>query len=310
MPTLPIPLPAGAVVLVTGANGFIGHRICLRLAQAGTDTRAMVRQAGALPSAAAHITELVASWDDPDALAAAMVGVTHVVHCFAIAGPDHDAAVRVNVEGTRVILDAAAAASVQRVVHISTTSVVSPHALVIDDLAELADDAAGPYSVTKRDGEVVVAQAQAAGLDTVILRPPAVLGWGESSTWGQKFPVWVRDGAMPFAPDPRACLGWVFVDDFADAIASALTAPDATGNTYVIASGTATWGAYMTEVLSWLDDVADPLVPGDEIPPIRRWSSERAATDLGWTPTHTFAEAMAESAPHHRSTTPTGAAPT
>ncbi len=294
-------LPSDATVLVTGANGFVGGRVCRHLAERGVAVRALVRRADADLSQAGAVDVAVASLDDPHGLADALSGVTHVVHCAAVAGPDLDVATAVNVAGTRSVLEAAAAAGVTRVVHVSTTSVVHEDETVASPDSRLVEDGASPYAVTKRDAEAVAAQVAADhALDVVVLRPPAVLGWAPTSTWGQKVPAWVDAGELPFTPDRRAHLGWVHVDDFAAAVDLALTADSVVGNTYVVATGHVTWGTFLDEIMSWFDDPADPFVPSDELPIARRWDADAAHADLGWAPTVSFEDAMAEAAAHHR----------
>jgi nucleoside-diphosphate-sugar epimerase len=294
------PLPSDALVLVTGANGFVGSRVCRHLTSRGTAVRALVRRADADLTEAGDVAVAVASLHDPDGLGDALVGVTHVVHCAATAGPDLEQATAANVVGTRDLLEAAAAASVERVVHVSTTSVVHDDEAEVDEHSRLVDDDASPYAVTKRDAEQVVAEvARDTELPVVVLRPPAVLGWGPTSTWGQKVPAWVAAGELPFHPDRRANLGWVHVDDFAAAVALALTADAAVGQTYVVANGTTTWGAFLDEVVAWFEDAPDPFTPAEEPPTPRAWSSTTIREELGWTPTHDMADAMAEAAVHH-----------
>lgn len=293
-------LSSDALVLVTGANGFVGSRVCRRLSGAGTAVRALVRRSDADLSEAGDVDVVVASLDDPVALADALSEVTHVVHCAAAAGPDHDTAAAVNIAGTRTVLEAAAAAGVQRVVHVSTTSVVDGDAPTVDHDADLVDDDAGAYAVTKRDAETVVAEVvRDTGIEAVVLRPPAVLGWGPSSTWGQKVPAWIASGDLPFSPDRRASLGWVHVDDFADAVALALDDDEAVGRTYVVAGGTTTWGEFLDEIVSWFPGCEDPFQTADEPPAPRQWSAERIREDLGWSPSRSLATALSESAEHH-----------
>ncbi len=293
-------LPSDAHVLVTGANGFVGSRVCKRLSGAGTDVRALVRREDADLSRAGDVDVAVSTLDDRVGLADAMSGITHVVHCAAAAGPDHEVAAAVNVAGTRAVLEVAAEAGIQRVVHISTTSVVDEDVTVVDAEADLVDDDAGPYPVTKRDAEDVVAQvARDTGIEVVVLRPPAVLGWGPTSTWGQRVPAWVKEGELPFSPDRRANLGWVHVDDLAEAVVLGLVDDRAVGHTYVVAAGTTTWGEFLDEVSSWFPGCPDPFETAAHAPAPREWSSSRIHDELGWEASWSFEQAMAEAAEHH-----------
>ncbi len=99
--------------LVIGANGFLGSHVTRRLVEAGHDVRVMVRP----NSSTVGIDDLPAqrfTGDvfDSDTLAAAMTGCDDVYHCVVdTRGWLHDPAplYRTNVEGTRNVLDVAAA---------------------------------------------------------------------------------------------------------------------------------------------------------------------------------------------------------
>lgn len=293
-------LSSDARVLVTGANGFVGGRVCRRLTAAGTDVVALVRRADADLGDAGDVAVAVAALDDPDGLADALSGVTHVVHCAATAGDDLDVAAAVNVTGTRSLIEAAADEGVERFVHISTTSVVHEDATVVDETADLVGDDANPYSVTKRDGETVVHEVAAArGIDLVVLRPPAVLGWSPTSTWGQKVPARVASGELPFAPDRRAPMGWVHVDDLAEAVVLGLVDGRAVGELYTVVGGTTTWGEFLDEIVSWFPGCPDPFSQAEVPPAPRSWSAKKLRDELGWTPTRSFDAAMTEASQHH-----------
>jgi nucleoside-diphosphate-sugar epimerase len=295
---MPTPDLSGATVLVTGANGFVGGRVCATLAAAGADVRALVRRPGTAPADLDRVTEVVAAYDRTG-LSGALAGSTHVVHCAAGVGPDHATAAEVNVVATRLLGELAAAAGVRRLVHVSTTSVVADDVAVIDEQAALVPDDASPYAATKRQGEeALAAVADATGLDLVVLRPPTVQGWAPTSTWGQRIPTMYAEGTMPFRPDPRADMGWVHVDDLADAIVLAAATDDVPSRTYVVGL-TTTWGAYLDELAAWYPDAPDPREPADDPPAPRPLDSTRVRTELGWTPRRDFSVGIAEAAPHH-----------
>ena len=80
-------------------------------------------------------------------------------------------------------------------------------------------DDANAYAATKRDTDAALAEVD--GITRVILRPPAILGAGESSIWNSVRPAEIRDD--PQAPPRRARpdFAWVHVDDLA-ALAAAV----------------------------------------------------------------------------------------
>lgn len=293
----------GTTVAVTGANGFVGSRTCALLAAAGADVRALVRRAGTAPESE-RITEVVSDIDGSADLPGDLDGVDVVVHTAATAGADLDVARAVNVEGTRHVLAAARAAGVRRVVHVSTAAVYAPNedGGPIDEDAPLVGEDSSPYAVTKREAEEVVAEEADDEVETVVLRPPAILGWGPSSTWGQRVPAWIGDDELPDAFEgkgERDPFSWVHVDDFAAAIALAVDADDAAGRTYVVVTGNIDWGTYAGRVHTWFPDAPTPFVASDEPPTPRRLDAGRIADELGWMPTVDLDTAMDEIAARH-----------
>jgi nucleoside-diphosphate-sugar epimerase len=76
--------------------------------------------------------------------------------------------------------------------------------------------------VTKRDTDLALAAVE--GLTRVLLRPPAILGSGESSIWNAVRPAAIRDREAARRAVPQQTFAWVHVDDLA-----ALAADVATG---------------------------------------------------------------------------------
>ena len=113
-------------VLVTGGTGFIGRRVVAGLADAGLAVRALVHRnvpEGGLPDGVETVEGNVL---DTESLARACDGVGAVAHLVAVVRESGDRTFhRVNVEGTRNMLEAASAAGVERFVFASTIGATS-----------------------------------------------------------------------------------------------------------------------------------------------------------------------------------------
>src|SRR5580765_1232985 len=96
-------------VLLTGCTGFVGSRVARRFLDAGAAIRAIVRRPDADPSLRAYgvpaYEEIVGDFVDRDIAAKAAVGCDVVIHAAATAGPDIEPVRRVNVDGTRSMLE-------------------------------------------------------------------------------------------------------------------------------------------------------------------------------------------------------------
>ena len=165
--------------LVTGASGFIGSHVVRALADSGAQVRAFDRRAPAdLPPG----TEF-APGDllDRDALARALDGcdaVFHLAALYSYARADAVAMERVNVEGTRVLIEAAHG---RRIVHTSSCATCGP--VAGRDATEQDQPAAWelrvPYKRTKLAGERLALAAAAGGADIVVVNPTTPVGPGD-----------------------------------------------------------------------------------------------------------------------------------
>lgn len=283
----------GVEVLVSGANGFVGSRTCAALAANGATVRALVRREGAAPDVAGVI-EVVGRFDDAADAAAACDGADVVVHTVATAGDDLDEARVVNVDGTATLLTAAREAGVRRVVHVSTTSVYArpDGGDVVDEDTALVEDGS-VYAVTKVEGEAAAREAAGTDVELVVLRPPGVLGWSPTSTWGQRLPASMVAGEplMTFPPDGTQ--GWVHVDDLADAIVVCCTHPSAAGLVANVVGGSWSWADYDRAVRERVPEATTALAQDRE-----GWSgtyaADRVTAMIGWSPSRDAESAMDE----------------
>jgi nucleoside-diphosphate-sugar epimerase len=117
-------------VLVTGANGFLGAYVCRALRQNGYKVHGTVR-ANAGQTADIDRVSIITGLDDRRGLEAAAAGASAVVHLAARVHVMRDNAAdplaefrRVNVDGTKTLLETAAATGVRRFVFVSSVKAV------------------------------------------------------------------------------------------------------------------------------------------------------------------------------------------
>jgi len=244
--------PADQTVLVTGASGFLGRAVVRELLAGGYAVRTLQRTPSRTPGA----TDVLGSVTDPEVVARAVAGADAVVHLAAkvsLAGDPADFE-RVNVGGTRTLLDAAQAAGVPRVVHVSSPSVAHHGDSIVGDDAGPADPALarGDYARTKAAAELLALGRDGAALGdastpesvragsvmrVVAVRPHLVWGPGDTQLVARVVER-ARAGRLPLLGHGAALIDSTYVDNAASAIVAALRAvDDVHGQAYVITNG-------------------------------------------------------------------------
>ncbi|HEX3456153.1 MAG TPA: NAD-dependent epimerase/dehydratase family protein [Gaiellaceae bacterium] len=153
-------------VYVTGASGFIGGHVVRELREAGHDV-------------GDEWIDLL----DRDRLRDAIARCDAVFHLAALYSYDATASEheRVNVEGTRVVLDLCRELGVGRLVHTSTCGTCGPvpGRPATEEDAPPAYELAVPYKRTKLEAERLVLAAAREGLDVVVVNPTTPVGEGD-----------------------------------------------------------------------------------------------------------------------------------
>lgn len=206
-------------VFITGATGFIGGHLVRLLCDAGHQVVALVRspdKAGALrqlgvelaPGDVTDRASLVAPMRGADAL-------FHVAAWYEVGARDPSAAARINVDGTRNVLEVMKELGVPRGVYTSTIAVNSDtHGRVVDEGYRYAGPHLSEYDRTKWAAHYEVALPMIeAGLPLTIVQPGVVYGPGDHSSIRALLCDYLR-GRLPVVPRGTAFC-WAHVEDVA-----------------------------------------------------------------------------------------------
>jgi dihydroflavonol-4-reductase len=169
--------------LVTGGTGFVGANVVRELLAEGATVRVLARPHSDRRALAALAVEVVeGDLLDPASLRRAVSGVDTVFHVAAdyrLWAPDPRVLFRVNVDGTRSVLEAAATGGARRIVYTSTVGALGiPRggASGTEETPVALRDMVGAYKASKFLAEQVALDAARAGAPVVVVNPSAPVG--------------------------------------------------------------------------------------------------------------------------------------
>ena len=319
-------------VALTGASGYTGGHLLKRLLARGDSVKALVREGSVTPELNASGAEIVSgvlgSASDAQRLVDGCEAVMHVAAVYRTAGHPDSYYRQINVEGTRLLLEAAAAAKARRFVHTSTVGVhgdvKNPPA---DETAPIAPS--DIYQETKAEADALAREfGRTHPLEVAIVRPGAICGPAETRLL-KVFRAIAR-GRYAVVGSGRPHYHLVYIDDLVDGYLLALDRPEAAGETFIIAGprsisqddlarevARATGGSvWPFHIPAWpiqrLGDVVEAIcVPLGLEPPIHRrrvdfwvknrsFSIEKARRRLGYDPKVDASEGIRRTASWYR----------
>jgi len=303
--------------LITGGAGFLGIDLVRYLLARGAQMRSLDIAPFEYPEAG-RITAITGDIRDAATVRRAMEGVAIVVHAAAalpLCPPAEIASTEV--EGTRLLLDAALAAGVERFVHISSTAVYGVpdhHPIREDDPVS----GVGPYGEAKIRAEAVCAEYRENGLCVPVLRPKSFVGPERLGVFELLYDFAFEGRGFPVLGPGANRYQLLDVEDLCEAIYLCATLPREQVND-VFNVGAERFGTMREDFQAVLDRaghgrriVSLPAAPAIRLlkllealglSPLYQWIYETAAKDsfvstdriherLGFVPRHSNAEAL------------------
>ncbi|QKT02675.1 NAD-dependent epimerase/dehydratase family protein [Ectothiorhodospiraceae bacterium 2226] len=275
----------GRKVLVTGGTGAIGGRVVEKLfLEHGAQVRVLARNLSRAAGVARFPVELVkGDITDPQTVRVATEGCDYVVHCaYNPRGEAHEQR-RINLEGTRAVLEAALHQRVRRVVHASTCSVygfVAPDG----DLDERCERrrSGNPYGDSKIEAEeLALGYAERHGLPVAVIQPTAVYGPGVP-VWTASMLQRMKRARMFLVEGGSGLCNAVYVDDVAEGMLLALQRPEADGEAFLInGPEPTTWRSYFEHYERMLGVRATVAASAEEIERhYRAWARDNAPPSM------------------------------
>lgn len=216
-------------LLVTGASGFVGSALAARLKAEGARVFGLSRKT---PAAAAHtgIEWLTGDLEDADRLTQLSRGMDAVFHAGGMVGHfgSREQYMRVNVAGTRNVINACRTNGIASLVFTSTPSVIADGTdhFGVDETHPYSRRFESPYSESKALAEQEVRAANGRGLRTVCLRPHMVWGPG-TGHWVGGLQNLARRRLLYQIGNGTNRVGMTYLEDCIDAHLAAWRAVDA-----------------------------------------------------------------------------------
>ena len=229
------------MILVTGANGFVGSALVARLARDGRDVLAGIRSTSTVPSPGMRVVSLgdLAEQGSRESL---LAGVSCVVHAAARVHVLNDRARdpltefrRVNVDGTLMLARQAARAGVRRFLFVSSIKVNGEK--TTPGRPFLATDPPQPsdaYGKSKQEAEAGLLElGRTTGFEIVIVRPPLVYGPGVRANFRALMKLLRSGWPLPFgAIDNRRSL--IGINNLVDILVTCIDTRTVVNETFLV----------------------------------------------------------------------------
>ncbi|MBT5048669.1 MAG: SDR family oxidoreductase [Rhodospirillaceae bacterium] len=313
-------------VLVTGAKGFVGRAVCRRLQAARFDVVAAVRDDKATVEAdeTRYLGDLTKSEDFDRHLSGCDVVVHLAARVHVMNDPSTDPDVlysEMNVAVTKRLAEAALRLGIKRFVFLSSIKVNGDETTLAPFTEADPPNPQDAYGRSKQAAEqILMGMATQTALEPVILRVPLVYGPDVKANFLSLLKLCDSSMPLPFGAISENRRSLIYVENLADAIATAIDHPNAGGQIFLVSDGPPVSTASLVAAIRAAFGRPNGLIP---VPPgflrfLLSLIGKSATTDrltgsleiddslirqkLGWTPPATFKEGLAATIGWYRDT--------
>lgn len=232
------------MILITGANGFIGSSLYLEAIRRGSFVRCAKRSGNTfcvdkhayVVGDINHLTD----WRE------ALLGCTSVVHCAAQIHATNssnqanlEAFRLINVEGTLNLARQAALFGIKRFVFVSSIKVNGGATRL--GIPFTSEDLPAPedaYAISKAEAEQgLLLLAKESGMDVVIIRPPLVYGYGVKGNFSSLIRLVARRFPIPLGAVQNNRRSFLAIDNLVDFIFTCIVHPKAANEIFLVSDG-------------------------------------------------------------------------
>lgn len=254
-------------IFVTGGTGFIGTYLVRRLSETDHHVTCLVRRSSNT-AALAKLKAAVVTGDvtDSGSLGGAFKGqdcVINLANVYSFWEPNRHVFRRVNVDGTRNVMEAALGAEVSKVVHISTCGIYGkPNDVPFTEESQVGPVRVSEYFRTKYEGDQIAWEFyNKRKLPLVIVYPMAVLGSGDPKSTGQYIRR-ILERRLPARILEDSKFTFVHVKDVAEIIYQATIKENNIGEKYLAGKFQYTFG----EMNRMVSDISGVPLPRFRLP--------------------------------------------
>ena len=221
---------------VTGATGFVGGVLVKKLREVGHEVNASVRSPEmAKDMQALGVKLFKGDVTDKESMREAMTavdGVYHVAGWYKVGTRDKSGGARVNINGTRNVLELMQELNIPKGVYTSTLAIDSDtKGVLADENYHFTGEHLSEYDRTKAEAHKLANEFIKQGLPLVIVQPGLIYGPGDTSTVRVNL-LDLLNGKLPMLPNQTGYC-WAHVDDAVDGHILAME-KGKTGESYII----------------------------------------------------------------------------